>query len=251
VKEVFQLKLASGREIKATANHPFLTYDGWKPLGELASGARSGSLRHVPPPLDVEPWDEDEVTLLAHLLGDGSFVKRQPIRYASIDEANLTAVAEAAHRRFGITAVRDDYAAAARDQPSPAPRRTGWPAASATRSLRGSTAWASSASAATRSSSPRRLRACRRGRSPSSSATCGPPTAPSAGTQGRAGPASTTPAPAAAWSTTWPVSSCATTSSAGSRRREGGLSRLVPLQSTGVENQLRFCEEIGVHGSRG
>ncbi len=27
--------------------------------------------------------------LLAHLIGDGSFVRRQPIRYASIDEANL------------------------------------------------------------------------------------------------------------------------------------------------------------------
>ncbi|WP_433023491.1 replicative DNA helicase [Kribbella sp. CA-294648] len=112
VKEVFRLKLASGREIKATANHPFLTYEGWKPLGELAPGARLGSLRHVPAPLDVKPWDDDEVTLLAHLLGDGSFVKRQPIRYASIDEANLTAVAEAAGRRFGITPIRDEYAAA-------------------------------------------------------------------------------------------------------------------------------------------
>jgi replicative DNA helicase len=112
VKEVFRLRLASGREIKATANHPFLTYDGWKPLGELAPGARLGSLRHVPAPLDVKPWDDDEVTLLAHLLGDGSFVKKQPIRYASIDEANLTAVGEAAHRRFGITPIRDEYAAA-------------------------------------------------------------------------------------------------------------------------------------------
>ena len=40
--------------------------------------------------------------MLAHLLGDGSFVRRQPIRYASIDEANLAAVAEA-RRHFGIT----------------------------------------------------------------------------------------------------------------------------------------------------
>ncbi|WP_199234722.1 replicative DNA helicase [Kribbella sp. VKM Ac-2568] len=112
VKEVFRLKLASGREIKATANHPFLTYDGWKPLSELVPGARLGSLRHVPPPLNVKPWDDDEVTLLAHLLGDGSFVKRQPIRYASIDEENLSAVASAAQRRFGITPIRDEYAAA-------------------------------------------------------------------------------------------------------------------------------------------
>ena len=49
--------------------------------------------------------------MLAHLLGDGSFVKNQPIRYASTDEANLTAVTAAA-RHFGITAVRDDHEAA-------------------------------------------------------------------------------------------------------------------------------------------
>jgi replicative DNA helicase len=49
--------------------------------------------------------------LLAHLLGDGSFVRRQPIRYASRDEFNLSAVAEAA-KHFGISAVRDDYEAA-------------------------------------------------------------------------------------------------------------------------------------------
>jgi len=112
VKEVFRLKLASGREITATANHPFLTYDGWKPLGELTPGTRLAVARHVPPPLNIAPGDPDEVVLLAHLIGDGSFVQRQPIRYASIDEANLTAVADAATRRFGITGIRDDYSAA-------------------------------------------------------------------------------------------------------------------------------------------
>jgi replicative DNA helicase len=49
--------------------------------------------------------------MLAHLIGDGSFVKHQPIRYASTDEGNLAAVSQAA-KHFGITAVRDDYKAA-------------------------------------------------------------------------------------------------------------------------------------------
>jgi replicative DNA helicase len=111
-KKVFEVTLASGRRVRATASHPFLTYEGWMPLGELNVGSRVGSIRHVPPPLDVVARDEDEIVLLAHLLGDGSFVKRQPIRYASIDEANLSAVGEAASRRFGITPIRDDYAAA-------------------------------------------------------------------------------------------------------------------------------------------
>ncbi len=111
-KPVFELTLTSGRRITATANHKFLTYDGWLPLSELSPGSRIGSLRHVPPPLESTPRDEDEIVLLAHLLGDGSFVRRQPIRYASIDEDNLAAVGAAASRRFGITPQRDDYAVA-------------------------------------------------------------------------------------------------------------------------------------------
>ena len=111
-KKVFEVTLASGRRVQATANHPFLTYEGWMPLGELTVGSRVGAIRHVPPPLRVTARDADEIVLLAHMLGDGSFVKRQPIRYASIDEANLSAVGEAASRRFGIAPVRDDYAVA-------------------------------------------------------------------------------------------------------------------------------------------
>ena len=111
VKEVFRVRLRSGREVMATGNHPFLTYDGWRPLAELAVGSRVAAPRHAPAPLAVQDMPEAEVIMLAHLLGDGSFVKNQPIRYASTDEANLTAVTAAA-RHFGITAVRDDHEAA-------------------------------------------------------------------------------------------------------------------------------------------
>ncbi|HEX8496140.1 MAG TPA: replicative DNA helicase, partial [Actinomycetales bacterium] len=112
VKPVFRLTLASGKQVRATANHPFLTYDGWRRLDELPVGSRLGVPRHVPAPELEASWTDDQVLLLAHLIGDGSFVRRQPIRYASIDEANLSAVAAAASREFGITAVRDEYPAA-------------------------------------------------------------------------------------------------------------------------------------------
>ena len=110
-KEVFRVRLASGREVQATANHPFLTYGGWKHLEDLAVGARVAIPRTTPGPLVEQPMPEHEIIMLAHLLGDGSFVKHQPIRYASVDEENLAAVTEAA-THFGITAVRDDYQAA-------------------------------------------------------------------------------------------------------------------------------------------
>jgi replicative DNA helicase len=111
VKEGFRVRLRSGREVMATGNHPFLTYDGWRPLAELVVGSRVAAPRHAPAPLAVRDMPEAEVIMLGHLLGDGSFVKNQPIRYASTDEANLMAVTAAA-QHFGITAVRDDHEAA-------------------------------------------------------------------------------------------------------------------------------------------
>ncbi|HEY5180295.1 MAG TPA: replicative DNA helicase [Dermatophilaceae bacterium] len=111
VKPVFRLTLASGKTVRATENHPFLAYEGWTQLGDLRTGSRVAVPRHVPAPHDLKTWEDDKVVLLAHMLGDGSFVKRQPIRYASIDEQNLGAVTKAA-MVFGVAAVRDDYPAA-------------------------------------------------------------------------------------------------------------------------------------------
>ncbi|MEN4478149.1 replicative DNA helicase [Mycolicibacterium cosmeticum] len=110
-KEVFVLRLASGREVEATANHPFMTLDGWMPLGELKIGDRLATPRWVPEPVHTVRMHESEVVLLAHMIGDGSCVRRQPVRYASVDEANLVAV-EISAAHFGVTPVRDDYPAA-------------------------------------------------------------------------------------------------------------------------------------------
>ena len=58
--------------------------------------------RRVPEPVHTQRHpDDSEIILLAHMIGDGSCVKRQPIRYASIDELNLAAVTIAA-RHFGV-----------------------------------------------------------------------------------------------------------------------------------------------------
>jgi replicative DNA helicase len=110
-KEVFLVRLRSGREVNATENHPFLTLDGWRQLGDIAVGTRVAVPRQVPAPLDDRELPEAEIIMLAHHLGDGSFVRNQPIRYASTDEENLRAVSDAA-KYFGICAVRDEHAAA-------------------------------------------------------------------------------------------------------------------------------------------
>lgn len=111
VKPVYRMKLASGKTIRATANHPFFTYRGWKGLGELEVGQRIAVPRHVNGPSVRTHWDDAQVIMLAHMLGDGSCLAGQPVRYASIDELNLEVMTEAAGY-FGIKPIRDEHEAA-------------------------------------------------------------------------------------------------------------------------------------------
>ena len=103
VKKVYKLKLRSGREIKASASHPFLSYDGWKPVEDLEIGERLAIPRSLPEPAQTTEWPDEHVILLAHMIGDGSCLRRLPTRYASMSQENLKAVANAA-KAFGVTA---------------------------------------------------------------------------------------------------------------------------------------------------
>ncbi|GAA3449282.1 replicative DNA helicase [Dactylosporangium matsuzakiense] len=88
-KEVFRMRLASGKVIEATANHPFLTFGGWTPLGELAVGDRIAAPRHVPPPLQLAPWPEHEVVRLARTLGRRSAEEPLPERVFSLPKEQV------------------------------------------------------------------------------------------------------------------------------------------------------------------
>jgi len=101
VKRTYRLRLASGREVQASGNHPFLTTSGWAALDDLGLGARVAVPRRIGPPSSLSDWPESEVVMLAHLIGDGTIASHQPIHYTSADEANLAAVALAA-AHFGI-----------------------------------------------------------------------------------------------------------------------------------------------------
>jgi DNA polymerase-3 subunit alpha len=63
IKDVFELTTTAGRKIRATANHPFYVFEGWKNLEELAPG----DLIATPRKLEVEgknEWPEHEVIVL-------------------------------------------------------------------------------------------------------------------------------------------------------------------------------------------
>lgn len=101
-KEVFELVTRSGRSIKASANHPFLKLSGWSRLDQLEVGDKLAVPRSLSASSPTNPLSEDELVLLAHLLGDGCILPRQPYHYTSADPANIAVVQDAAKRLFGI-----------------------------------------------------------------------------------------------------------------------------------------------------
>lgn len=105
-RPIFKLTTRMGRTIRATGNHPFRVLDGWRALEELSAGDRIALPRHYPQPPSPEPWPEERVILLAHLIGDGCYASRNPLHYTSASEANLSAVAKSAEHAFGITPKR-------------------------------------------------------------------------------------------------------------------------------------------------
>jgi replicative DNA helicase len=104
-KPVLCMKLASGRRLRATAKHRVLTGNGWKELGECAVGERVALARRVPEPVQARPWPEHELVLFAHLVGDGSYLRHQPLRYTTASEDNSRVVREAAEA-MGSTVTR-------------------------------------------------------------------------------------------------------------------------------------------------
>ena len=106
LRPVLELTLASGRRLRATREHRIRTGRGWQRLSELTAGDRVAVARRLPAPEPGERWSDDRVILLGHLIGDGSYLTHQPLRYTTASEDNSAAVAGAAEREFGATVRR-------------------------------------------------------------------------------------------------------------------------------------------------
>jgi replicative DNA helicase len=107
-KPVFQLRLSSGRSVKASANHRFLTLDGWVELGCLRPGARLAIPRTIPESVGAATaWNPVRLGLLAHLTGDGCALPTQLLPYTNAEQDNLLFVEQAA--RFVEQAAREEF----------------------------------------------------------------------------------------------------------------------------------------------
>ncbi|HEY9790476.1 MAG TPA: replicative DNA helicase [Candidatus Obscuribacterales bacterium] len=81
-KPVFKMVTRSNRTIRATANHKFLTLDGWKRLDELTVGTQLASPRILPSG-DNQTMPDSELGLLGLLIGDGCTLARHAIQYTT------------------------------------------------------------------------------------------------------------------------------------------------------------------------
>ncbi|BCM91414.1 replicative DNA helicase [Abditibacteriota bacterium] len=106
IKPVWKLTLASGRTIRATGNHKFLSVKGWERLDELNSGEHLALPRHLRAVNACAATMSDaELALLAHLIGDGSTLEKRGSHYTSGEEELARAVEGFAREVFGDTIV--------------------------------------------------------------------------------------------------------------------------------------------------
>jgi replicative DNA helicase len=105
-KPVFEIRLASGRSIRATAEHRLYGIDGWIKVRDLQNGSRLAIARRTPEPDSTSAWSDEKLILLGHLMGDGSYLSGQPMRYTTSSIQNSFAVSSSAARAFGVTVKR-------------------------------------------------------------------------------------------------------------------------------------------------
>jgi replicative DNA helicase len=99
-KPVYRLQTRLGRSLRATANHKFYTFDGWKRLDELKPGERLALPRQLASST-FQTMSDAELALLAHLIGDGCTLPRHCIQYTTREKDLAESVASLAIEVFG------------------------------------------------------------------------------------------------------------------------------------------------------
>lgn len=82
-KPVFELETQLGRRIRATGNHQFRAFTGWKRLDQLTVGDRIALPRSLPETAIPTSMSAAELALLGHLIGDGCTLPRHVLQYTT------------------------------------------------------------------------------------------------------------------------------------------------------------------------
>ncbi|CAN2042044.1 Replicative DNA helicase [Candidatus Magnetomoraceae bacterium gMMP-15] len=104
IKKVYEVKTKSGRTIKATANHKFYRIDGWNRLDCLNIGDKIAIPEKIKLNIQNNPLTNNELILIAHLLGDGCILESQQYHYTNSDMENIKIVNKTVKELFNIDA---------------------------------------------------------------------------------------------------------------------------------------------------
>ncbi len=96
IRPVFDVMLASGRTIRATARHRLLTSGGWKRVRDIGPGSQVAIAKDVGAGAFDASWTEAKLGLLAHLIGDGSYLPGEPVSYSTSHREHVEFVRGAA-----------------------------------------------------------------------------------------------------------------------------------------------------------
>jgi replicative DNA helicase len=107
-RQIQRVRLASGRSIRVTEEHRLLAGGGWKRVSDMAPGDRLAVARRLPEAVDSQAWPELRVALLGHLIGGGSYLTHQRLRYTTASAENSAIVARAATGEFGCIVTRHE-----------------------------------------------------------------------------------------------------------------------------------------------
>ncbi len=100
IKPIFKLKTRLGRTIKATANHKFLTINGWQRLDQLKIKDHIALPRYLESS-SSSTMTQSELALLGHLIGDGCTLPRHSIQYTTREKDLADLVVSLANQVFG------------------------------------------------------------------------------------------------------------------------------------------------------
>lgn len=109
IKDIWRITTRCGREIESTDNHMFIVNGYWKELKDI----KEKEFIAVPSKVEFkgeEVLNDDEIKLIAYLIGDGSCTQINDIGFASIDEETIDEFRWCFNNNNSIDTVRmEDY----------------------------------------------------------------------------------------------------------------------------------------------
>jgi replicative DNA helicase len=101
IKPMFEITTVSGRKIKATGNHRFMSPGGWRQLEEFAAGDSIACYAQIPESKSDIDLSDNELFFMGHMVGNGCVLPRHSAQYTTPHKDLGNAVKDSAIALFG------------------------------------------------------------------------------------------------------------------------------------------------------